>query len=148
VIAAVILSVVDAVALFAIAWFFKWVVEQWHDSLQGDREDMKRFTDRAIEAMNRVANGCATCHADMVETLKERALVSDDKIIDAVRKMGDAANVATGNVVLALGLKERSIVGAVEGLLVGLRSDLESLRRAAPPMGGVGSQVKESVGAP
>jgi hypothetical protein len=144
--AAIILSVVDVLALFGIGWFFKWIVEKWYAALRGDREDMKRFTDRAIEAMNRVATGCATCHDDMVTTLKDLTGKGDDRIISAVRDMGVAANTATGNIILALGQKERGIVGAVEDLLISLRSDLATVR-LVPPAGGVGSQVRDSGGA-
>ena len=132
-------------AVLVLALVAKRVAEKLYAVARADRDDMRRFTERAIEAMDRIAKGCDACHSDMVGTIKIVTGESKDQVIDAVREMGVAANTATGNIILALGKRERGLVESVQGLLRDLRLDLEKMRAAPAPVGGVGSQVRESV---
>ena len=134
-------------AVLVLGLVAKRVAENLYAVARADRDDMRRFTDRAIEAMNRVANGCDTCHADMVEAIKKTTAGSRDSVLDAVSTMHTDANVATSNILLALGKRERGLVESVGGLLRDLRGDLEKMRAAPVPVGGVGSQVRDG-GAP
>ena len=135
----------DWVALLIVVWLLKRVLEKQYAAFRSDRADMKRFTDRAVEAMERIAAGCSNCHDDMVSSIKVTAGKTADQVLESVRDMGNDANEATGNIILALAQKERGIVGAIEGLLIGLRNDLAGMHSAAvPPAGGVGSQVRDS----
>ena len=142
--AAVVLSVVDISALLGIVWVFKWVLGRWYSAHTADREDMRQFTGRAIEAMDRIAAGCASCHADMTSEIKARVGASEERVLDAVRTMATENNAATGRVILALGRKDGHVVEAIESLLISLREDLRGMRAAVtPPVGGVGSQVRD-----
>ena len=139
--AAIVLSIVDVLALLGIVWFASWQLGKWYAVLRADRDDMRRFTDRAIEAMERIAAGCVECHRDVVATIGARASQSDDLNRADARNAEGISGAATVEIIRALRKKEERIIGTIEHLLFTLRSDALS----APPVGSAGSTVRDSV---
>jgi hypothetical protein len=138
----------DWVALLIVVLLLKRILEKWYVHLREDRDDMRRFTDRAVEAMERIASGCQSCHEDLRKTVSRSTGDSEDKIVRTFREMFEPLTAVLKEILAALGREEDKTLVALEGVRNAVLFNTTLLQGASPPpVGGTGSQVRDNGGA-
>ena len=121
----------------------KSVLERWYRSMRVDQERTHALSERMVEALDRFSQTILQNQATILETIRSTGRTSNDYMLNAIREMSTNSNEATGGILLALGRKEARTIEAIENLARAIRDDLAALR-SPPPVGGVGSQVRDS----
>ena len=113
-------------------------------TFRNDQTWSRSYAASALDALNRFSKTIIQNQALILRTIQETSKTSDDRVINAICEQSGSSNEAAASLIMALGSRENRTVEAIERLLIGLREDLAQVR-ATPPVGGIGSQVRESV---
>jgi len=135
------------VVLLSTVLLFKGILERWYRGMRKDQDRVHGFFERQTDALERFSQTILTNQALIMETIKDTRRANDDIVIHAIRDMGTSSNDSTGRILLKLGEREEKTILAIEDLARSIRDDLATLR-APPPIGGTGSQVKDSTKGP
>jgi hypothetical protein len=123
----------------------KGVLERWYRGLRSDQDRAHGVLERMADTLERYSKTILDNQVTILATINSTSKSSNDYMLTAIREMATNSNEATGGILLALGRKEAKTVEAIESLARAIRDDLAALR-SPPPVGGTGSQVKDSGG--
>jgi hypothetical protein len=127
-------------------WLLKRVLEKQYATFREDHRDTRVFTAAAIEALRDIKNSCDRCHLATIATVKVEMGSVADKIVTSMRTEHELTRSGTREIVEAIGREEDRTIEALTGVrqVVDLSYDLLKQHKA-PPVGGTGSAVRDSV---